>query len=273
MPAPAFHPRHYSPAQQELFERILDRVHHDLPSAIGLAVTVHDRGRDHSRMVLTACGAGQEFVDAQLGGLGGLGGPLVDAIEHQMPVISPDLWADDRWPALTSSGVQVFCQEGGHDWSRVRGAAAVPGVWEGDQTTVLTCVLDAPAGADTVITLIGYEQLITAAMVTAAAQDGTEVADMLAVLQSRGAIEQAKGAIMGLLRCDADTAWGTLRQASHESNVKLRVLAVALVEHISGGPAEQPAVGTPIVPDQPARRAAQLLWAVLTHAGAASNPN
>lgn len=270
MPAPTFHPRQYSSAQQELFERILDRIHHDLPNAIGLAVSVHDRGRDNSCMVLSACGAGREFVDAQTGGLGG---PLVDAIEHQMPVISPDLWADDRWPALTPSGMQAFCPDGAHAWGRVRGAAAVPGVWEADQTTVLTCVLDAPAGADTVITLIGYEQLITAAMVTAAAQEGTEVADMLAVLQSRGAIEQAKGAIMGLLRCDADTAWGTLRQASHESNVKLRVLAVALVEHISGGPAEQPAVGAPIIPDDAARRAARLLWAVLTHAGSTSIPN
>jgi hypothetical protein len=46
----------------------------------------------------------------------------------------------------------------------------------------------------------------------------------------------------------------------------LRALAVALVEHLSGAPAEQPAVGAPIVPDDEARRAAQMLWAVLTHA-------
>ncbi len=118
------------------------------------------------------------------------------------------------------------------------------------------------------ITQIGYQQLITAAMVTAAAQDSTQIADMLAVLQSRGAIEQAKGVIMGLLRCDADTAWATLRRASHESNVKLRVLAVALIEHVGGVPAEQPAAGAPIVPDDAARRAARLLWAVLTHAPA-----
>ena len=70
---------------------------------------------------------------------------------------------------------------------------------------------------------------------------------------------------MGRLMCDADTAWATLRRASHESNVKLRSLAVALVEHISGAPAEQPAAGAPIVPTDQARQAAGLLWAVLTH--------
>ena len=44
------------------------------------------------------------------------------------------------------------------------------------------------------------------------------------------------------------------------------LLAVAFVEHLGGAPAEQPAVGAPIVPDEEARRAAQMLWAVLSHA-------
>lgn len=265
MAAPPFQPRQYSGAQYDLFGRILERVHRDLPSAVGLAVTVHDRRRAGAQ-TLASLGVGQEFVDAQLSGLGG---PLVDALSYQVPVLSPDLWADGRWPDLTA--VALAGRDPAHAgvWPEVRGAAAVPGVWEADETTVLTCVLNKPASADTVLTLIGYEQLTMAAMMTAAAQDGAEVADMLAVLQSRGAIEQAKGAIMGLLRCDGDAAWATLRQASHESNVKLRVLAVALVEHVSGSPAEQPAIGAPILPNAPARRAAALLWAVLTHAPAA----
>lgn len=268
MPYPVFHRREYSAAQHELFDRILDRVHRDLPGSVGLAVTVHDRRHDHGPTVLAARGLGQEFVAAQLDGLGG---PLVDAVEHQVPVLSPKLRADDRWPNLSCTAMQARCPDHAAAWGAIEGAVAVPGFWQDDETTVLTCVLSQPASADTVITLIGYEQLIAAAMMTAAAQDESDVADMLAVLQSRGAIEQAKGAIMGLLRCDADAAWSTLRQASHESNIKLRVLAVALVEHISGSPVEQPVVGAPIIPGGPARRAAGLLWTVLTHA--ASNPN
>ena len=253
MPAPVFHPREHA-APAELFDRILERVHRDLPHAVGLAVSVHGPGAG-GPAVLSARGFGREFVEAQGGGVGG---PVVDACTHQVPVLSPDLWSDDRWPTL--------CAEQDVVWRQVRGACAVPGIWREDETVVLSAVLDQPADAETILTLIGYEQLITAAMVTAAAQDGTEIADMLAVLQSRGAIEQAKGVIMGLLRCDADTAWSTLRRASHESNVKLRVLAVALVEHIGGAPAEQPAAGAPITPDDAARRAARLLWAVLIHA-------
>lgn len=214
--------------------------------------------------VLAARGVGSGYLEAQTRGLGG---PIVVAVEHQVPVLSLDVWTDDRWPALTKEAVRASLDGSDDTLSQVLGAAAVPGVWEADETVVVSCFLRGPAEAATITTLIGYEQLITAAMVTsAAAEEGSEIADMLAVLQSRGAIEQAKGAIMGSLRCDAETAWATLRRASHESNVKLRTLAVALIEHIGGGPAEQPAAIAPIVPDGRARKAAALLWAVLSHA-------
>lgn len=260
MPAPPFHPREKT-AHSALFDRILDRVHHDLPDAVALAVTVHCR--DGGVTEFAARGFGGGYVDAQLSGLGG---PSVDAVEHQVPVLSPDLWSDDRWPALTLEAVRTRVPGYDEELRALCGAAAVPGVWQADETVVLSCALSRPADAATITTLIGYEQLVTAALMTSATEDGAQIADMLAVLQSRGAIEQAKGVIMGCLGCDADTAWATLRRASHESNVKLRVLAVALVEHIGGVPAEQPGIAAPIVPDEPARAAARLLWAVLSRA-------
>jgi hypothetical protein len=242
-----------------LFDRILERVHHDVPEAVALAVSVHSKREGTT--VLATRGIGSGYLDAQAGGLGG---PLMVAVDHQVPVVSLDVWSDDRWPALTLESVQSRSPVE-EDFARVRGAVAVPGVWQADETVVLSCLLSVPANAATVTNLIGYEQLITAALVTSVAEGTDGIADMLAVLQSRGAIEQAKGAIMGCLGCDAESAWATLRQASHESNVKLRVLAVALVEHIGGAPAEQPGNAAPISPDDRARRAARLLWAVLTH--------
>lgn len=66
-PSPEFHPREDS--QNELFDRILERVHHDLPDAIGLAITVHDRRLDEEEAtVLAARGYGGEIVEAQLAG-------------------------------------------------------------------------------------------------------------------------------------------------------------------------------------------------------------
>ena len=262
MPIPNFQPRQKA-SDSELLVRILERVQRDLPGAVGLAITVHERGHDHEATVVAARGLGREIVQAQLDGLGG---PVVDAITHQIPVLSLDLWSDGRWPDLTLEAMEGIHPEHSTACRRVGGSVAVPGVWEADATVVLSCTLDRPATAATVNTLVGYEQLIFAAMLTGGAKGGAAVADMMAVLQSRGAIEQAKGAIMGCLGCDAETAWNTLRRASHESNVKLRTLAVALMEHIGGSPAEQPAATSPIVPDEAARKAARLLWAVLTRA-------
>jgi AmiR/NasT family two-component response regulator len=48
-------------------------------------------------------------------------------------------------------------------------------------------------------------------------------------LGSRPAIEQAKGIIMCLRRCDQDTAFGELLLASQQSDRRLRDIAVALV--------------------------------------------
>ncbi len=139
----------------------------------------------------------------------------------------------------------------------------MPGLWEDDGNIVISCLLSQPATAATVAALINYERLVNAAFVANAAENAAGIEDMLAVLQSRGSIEQAKGALMGRVGCGADEAWEVLRRASQDFNVKVRVLAVALVEHISGSPAEQPAFGMPIVPDEQTRLAAQKLWAAL----------
>lgn len=266
MPSPVFQPREQvsdSGPTTSLFDQILERVQRDLPHAIGLAAMVFDK--NHGVTTLAVRGVAGACIDALRAGSQG---PLMDAVEYQVPVLIPDIWADDRWPELNLEAVAAQQPGQKRELSRVCGVVAVPGVWQGDQTAILSCVLDQTATAATVSTLLGYEQLISAAMVAAATQDDSRISDMLAVLQSRGAIEQAKGVIIGLLHCDADVAWKTLQRASHESNVKLRVLAVALIEHISGVPAEQPESDA-IVPDAAARKAAAMLWAVLSHAATA----
>lgn len=241
--------------------RILERMQSDLLDALGLAITVHDKRQDNRPSVLASVGIGADFVDAQLSGLGG---PVPDAFTYQVPVLSLDLWTDDRWPALTLAAMRDHSPRHDGSWERIRGCAAVPGVWADDATVVVCATLAQPASAATVASLITYEQLVSAALITTAAENASAIADIITVLQSRGAIEQAKGALMGLCRCDAEHAWRMLRRASQEFNVKLRELAVALVEHISGAPAEQPDTGSPITPDERTREAARLTWAALS---------
>lgn len=67
---------------------------------------------------------------------------------------------------------------------------------------------------------------------------------MVNALVSRAAIEQAKGAIMTVRRCDADEAWAVLQRASQQFNIKLRELAVALVAHLGKPPPSNPRTST-----------------------------
>jgi hypothetical protein len=243
-----------------LLHRILERAHRDMPEALGVTITVHGKRFSDGPMVLAAYGGGSDIVSAQLSGLGG---PVPDALTHEVPVLSPDLWTDERWPALTMAAMTARSPMDEQTWANVGGAASVPGLWEDDGNVVVSAILRVPATAATVATLINYERLVNAAFVTTAAENSAGIEDMLMVLQSRGAIEQAKGAIMGRLGCAADHAWDVLRQASQEYNVKVRYLAIALLEYISGTPAEQPAFAAPIIPDRQTRLAAELLWGLL----------
>lgn len=259
MPAPSFQPRQH-PELITLLHRILERLQADIPNVLGVAATVHDKRFNEDPSTLAALGIEEEMVAAQLSGLGG---PVADALTHQVPVLSLDLWTDERWPDLAFDATSEFASGIAADLKAVHGAAAVPGFWRDDAAIVLSCTLSEPASAVTVTTLIAYEQLVSAALVTTAAQNEAAFEDLLAALQSRGAIEQAKGALMGLVGCDAEQAWSMLRRASQEFNVKLRELAVALLEHISGSPAQQPGIAEPIAPHQAARDAAGLLWTAM----------
>jgi AmiR/NasT family two-component response regulator len=54
-------------------------------------------------------------------------------------------------------------------------------------------------------------------------------------MESRAAIEQAKGVIMGQLRCDADAAFAVLISRSQRQNRKLRDIAAEVIAAVIGG--------------------------------------
>lgn len=68
------------------------------------------------------------------------------------------------------------------------------------------------------------------------ARQGELTTQLKAALASRTTIDQAIGVIMGQNRCDADHAFGLLRAASQNRNVKLRTVAAEIVAAVSGKP-------------------------------------
>jgi hypothetical protein len=57
--------------------------------------------------------------------------------------------------------------------------------------------------------------------------------------ETRAVIEQAKGILIGVYRIDPDAAFDLLRWHSQQTNTKIRVLADALVRHITESPDDE----------------------------------
>jgi hypothetical protein len=258
-----------------LLADVLIGVGRDVPGQCGAAVSAAhpaaDRGAGRLQ-VLTATGVGHVLPPITTGHLWG---PSLLAAAGEEPIVTSDLWHDPRWPHLTLDVVRARLPEADHDAvARVRGAAAVPGIWNGAGVLVLSVYLDHPADERTLAVLVRHERLVASAITIAdiATRSAEESNQTLNALASRAAIEQAKGAIMAVRRCDADEAWAVLRRASQQFNVKLRELAVALVEQIGRAPAQQPVnVDDKVVAGHPARRAAGLVWLALTQSSPAGN--
>ncbi|MER7174376.1 ANTAR domain-containing protein [Streptomyces mesophilus] len=59
-------------------------------------------------------------------------------------------------------------------------------------------------------------------------------------MASRAVIDQARGMLMVLAPCSSDRAWGLLVELSQRSNVKLRLVAAALVAAAGDEPLPEP---------------------------------
>ena len=77
------------------------------------------------------------------------------------------------------------------------------------------------------------------------ARQSTEVAHLQQALVSRSTIDQALGVLMGQNRCSRDEAFGILRRASQNRNIKLRDVAAAVIDRYTGHPASPPSTFRP----------------------------
>ncbi|WP_372672542.1 ANTAR domain-containing protein [Amycolatopsis kentuckyensis] len=237
----------------DLLGALLERITGELPGCLGAGLTVAQGGRPPR--VLAAAGVAADLLPVSLA----QGGPVAVAAAGGEPVTTDDLFADGRWPGLSGA----VAATGRPELGAIRGAAALPGLWEDTSAFVLSAVFDRPLDAAVLSVLRRYEKLTETTLVVAQAATAGDPDQTLDLLASRAAIEQAKGVVMAVRRCAPDEAWQTLRRASQEFNVKVRELAVALVEHV-GGPAPGPEGAPEIRPGAPARHAAERLWSAFT---------
>ena len=123
-------------------------------------------------------------------------------------------------------------------WATDRTRVTVPA--QGEEPLAVSLVLDRdPVPADADSAAAALPALVLAVGVLREWAGQTERAEqMVQMVQYRRVIEQAKGLVMAATGSDAAAAFATLARASQHFNVRLRNLAVALVELVGGAPAE-----------------------------------
>jgi hypothetical protein len=246
----------------QLLGRLLDYAMQSIPTALGLGVSVADARQPR---LVASVGVADALDRAQWEAGEG---PTWEALRTGKTVVlpqpdEPEPLRLERWPRLFERVDSALVE-------KVQGVVVTPGEWGGDLPMVFSAYLDQPPQPRVAGEIDGHEALIANALAVVEYCAGEEMRaeQMLQMSQYRRVIEQAKGLIMSALAVDGVAAFAVLSRASQHFNVRLRSLAIALVEHVGGGQAEHPEdVESVVIPGEADRRVAAQVWLALSSGG------
>ena len=157
-------------------------------------------------------------------------GPCLHSMETGTVVTVVDLTEDDRWGDYAEHAVD----------QGVRSSLSLPISARGQAAAgALNLYFTVPGAFDTGHVQRGmhFADQCSGALqlATRLAEQATLTSQMREAMESRSVIDQAIGIVMAQNRCDAETAFGVLRTASQNRNVKLRAVAADVVRSIAGG--------------------------------------
>jgi hypothetical protein len=260
----------------DLLTGLLTFTVESVPGALGAGLNVAaEMSSDASGCLPGAAGGGADSSPRSVAAVGVAaqldpaqwthdGGPLWRAFRTGEMVIVPDPARPDQ----DGDGIAELSAMGAsNEAGGVRGAVFLAGEWGGELPVIVSVYLDRIPDAKVLREIDRYEPLVTQAlaMVEYCAGEERVAQQMLQMTQYRRVIEQAKGLVMGAAGGDSSSAFATLAKASQHFNVRLRNLAVALVEHVGRGTAEHPDDPDLVVePTETEREVAARVWAALT---------
>jgi hypothetical protein len=165
-------------------------------------------------------------------------GPCLHALRHQEIVLIRDMDGDLDWPLWRERALVEGVESSL--------AVPVPVIGVGGARAALNFYSSVSGGFDERAIDRGMEMANRAVhaigLVSRLVDQEQHVEQMRTALGSRSVIDQALGIIMSQNKCDSDEAFVILRRASHNRNVKLRAVAVEIVERASGKPIATPPV-------------------------------
>lgn len=210
-------------------EQLLERVAGVAASAMGpdawCGITLSSDGRAFTVAVSDPRAALVDEIQYANGD-----GPCLQSSRTGMTVSVPDLTTEDRWGDYPAHALA----------QGVRSSLSMPILVEGDSVGALNLyggtveVFDESRQRDALVVTAGASGTI--AMALRLARQVTLSEQLEAALSSRTVIDQAIGIIIRDRRCSPDEAFAYLRTASQHRNVKLREVAVELVDSMSQKP-------------------------------------
>jgi hypothetical protein len=258
-------------AGEGLIRRLLTVLEAGVPGTLGAGIALAENGQLRG---LAAVGVAVELDAAQWAAGEGPGWAVLDDGRPLALPMEPggNVFDIRRWPALA----EVL--EDGRDAqvvAGVRGLVVMNGEEDAHLGLVVTVYLDHEAEQADVERVERMQPVVTSAASVVEYCSGEEqrAEQMVQMVQYRRVIEQAKGLVMAITGSDAGAAFATLARASQHFNVRLRNLAVALVELVGSAPAEGPSDPAAVVtPSERDRAAAERVWAALRSSGPGGGP-
>jgi GAF domain-containing protein len=206
---------------EHVVELAAERV---LPGA-SCALTLRRGGR-----ILTAASSNDLAARVDEVQYGAQQGPCLESMETGVVIVVVDLADEDRWGEYRlhaiAQGVRASLSLPITASSVIAGAlnlySATPGAFSQEHVERATHFADQAAGA--------------LQLAIRLAEQASMASHLQAAMSSRSVIDQAIGIVMAQNRCNADDAFGVLRQASQNRNVKLRRVAEDIVTAVGGTP-------------------------------------
>jgi transcriptional regulator with GAF, ATPase, and Fis domain len=193
---------------------------------LSCGMTLRQRGRPPASAACTDPLAKQaDEIQYQTGD-----GPCLHAYQYAEVVRVDDLATVGRWPRFSRRAVQLG----------IRSCLALPLFEDSAPAGALTLYARRPGAFGPAETrraerfARNASGALTLALRMASCNDLND--QLRSSMVSRAVIDQALGVIMATERCPQDRAFGLLRTASQNTNVKLRDLAASIVTSVSGEP-------------------------------------
>jgi hypothetical protein len=161
-------------------------------------------------------------------------GPCVEALRTGAIFSDIDLAEEHRWPAWAAVATLLGFSS----------AAGIPAETSPGHRIALNLYAPAPRAFDDLTvrraTLFAEEIARTIPAAVRMVEADERASQLEQALASRSTIDQALGVLMSQNRCTRDAAFGILRRASQNRNVKLRDVAASIIERFTGHPAAAP---------------------------------